>query len=259
MLQKPGERGRKQSSVVGRFLPSSLPWKCSVMERRLWSTVVHCGRGRGMLQWCTAQPARARSDGSVLYSASEGRGDCPAPPLAHSLAHHSHPTHGGLILEGLGCVRLQKHTPAVLPVPGACSGSCGRDSRPSTTSKLSTVYSNVGLALFWASCCACPRNVILQHPRPSSRHAATAVTAVLSRCHTATPVTASPTVSTFRRFVSPRRFPAASIELSREAPLGFEARPERHRIQKPTPECSGTSLSCVSGIFLLDARDDARL
>ena len=151
MLQKPGERGRKQSLVVGWFLPSSLPWKCSVMERCLWSTVVHCGRGRGMLQWCTAQPARARSDGSVLCSASEGRG-LPRSTTSRSLAHHSHPTHDGLILAGLGCVRLQKHTPAVLPVPGAC-GSCGRDSRPSTTSTLSTVYSNVGLALFWASCC----------------------------------------------------------------------------------------------------------
>lgn len=30
----------------------------------------------------------------------------------------------------LGCVRLQKNTPVVLTVPGACSGSGGRNSRP---------------------------------------------------------------------------------------------------------------------------------
>ena len=83
-------------------------------------------------------------------------------------------------------------------------------------------------------------------------------TEIPSRCHNChgrsvtlphyLPVTASSTVSTFRLA---RPFRAAS----KETPLGFEARPERHRIQPPASECSGTSLSCVSGIFLLGARD----
>ncbi len=55
-LQKPGKRGRKQSPVVGWFLPSKLPWKCSVMER-CWSTVIHCGQGNAAV---VHGPARTR-------------------------------------------------------------------------------------------------------------------------------------------------------------------------------------------------------
>ncbi len=149
-------------------------------------------------------------------SAAPARRDCPAPPLARTAQSHTHPTHThtrrpDFDSRGLGCVRLQKNTAAVsqcrVRAAAVVAEIRGQYDVETVYSVFSILYSGQVILGFSASIRHPVHsslgyghlNVTLQHPRPSSRHAATTVTAVLSRCHTSTLPRPRPP---FRRFVS---------------------------------------------------------